>query len=92
MKRKDEPAGGTSQLLDHIGHPPSAENPQAPETLDASTPKVDVSSFSGLLGDDDTQEVMWVDPDRPPISQSDQRKLKNQLKSKAKKYVFRSYT
>ena len=31
------------------------------------------------------EEVIFIDPDRPPISSSDRRKIKNQIKSKAKK-------
>ena len=86
--KEDRPASGVPPLDDLTVTPPvSAENPQAPETLDASTPKVDTSSFAGMFGEDD-QDVVYVDPDRPPVSRSDQRKLKNQLKSKAKKYAL----
>jgi hypothetical protein len=31
------------------------------------------------------EEVLFIDPDRPPVSISDIKKLKNQMKSKAKK-------
>jgi hypothetical protein len=34
---------------------------------------------------DSDEEPILIDPDRPPISSSDHRKLKNQVKSKAKK-------
>lgn len=64
----------------------SAENPQTPETLDASTPTVDKTSFP-LLSDSgsegDPEEIIMIDPDRPPITATDRKKLKNQLKSKA---------
>jgi hypothetical protein len=52
------------------------ENPQVPETLDASTPNIDVSSFTGLMFEGiDAQDVLYIDPDRPPISTSDKRKM-----------------
>ena len=58
----------------------SAENPQTPETLDASTPTVDKASFP-LLSDSgsegDPEEMIMVDPDRPPITATDRKKLKN---------------
>lgn len=34
---------------------------------------------------DKQQEVIYIDPDRPPTCESDLRKIKNQNKSKAKK-------
>jgi hypothetical protein len=37
-----------------------------------------------LFGSDE-DDVLQIDPDRPPISRSDMRKYKNQQKSKAKK-------
>lgn len=39
------------------------------------------------MSDDDEceEDYLLIDPDRPPISTSDRRKLRNQIKSKAKK-------
>jgi len=57
-----------------------------PETLDANTPNIDVSSIQQHIFDGfGAQDVIYIDPDRPPISTSDKRKMQNQLKSKAKK-------
>jgi hypothetical protein len=54
----------------------SDENPQSPETLDSSTPIVDFESIyqsESLL-----EGIVAIDPDRPPISKADKRKLQNQ--------------
>jgi hypothetical protein len=42
-------------------------------------------STMSFFGSSDDDESIMIDPDRPPISRSDHRKLKNQVKSKAKK-------
>jgi hypothetical protein len=61
------------------------ENPQTPKTeADAKHPPT--SGFvSILMSDDEDLQVVAIDPDRPPLSKCDHRKLKNSLKSKAKK-------
>ena len=54
----------------------SVDNPQEPETMDASTPNIDVSRVADLcLEGDDAYDMDYIDPDRPPISTSDLRKL-----------------
>lgn len=57
--------------------------------MDGSTAMIDLSQFAGLMAsgsdDDLVEDLIHVDPDRPPLSKTDRRKLKNQLKSKAKK-------
>jgi hypothetical protein len=57
-----------------------SENPQQAETLIASSTKLDLQVFKSMMGD-----IENIDPDRPPISLSDVRKLNNLQKSKAQK-------
>ena len=38
-----------------------------------------------MMLDENDEQVVWTDPDRPPLSSSDLRKMQNQVKSKALK-------
>ena len=56
----------------------SEENPQCPMMLDPKSTLIEIPYVND-------EQVVWIDPDRPPLSTSDLRKLKNQAKSKALK-------
>lgn len=67
-----------------------SENPQTPLISDFQTSMTDLNRFTLLSefsdeADDKEEEKLPIDPDRPPISSSDRRKLKNSLRSKEKK-------
>lgn len=48
-----------------------------------------MNQFASIMISDDEdslrEQLVPIDPDRPPLSKCDRRKLKNSLKSKAKK-------
>ena len=59
----------------------SAENPQSPETIDSScVHKIDYTSMALLSSDSDEQNcevILPIDPDRPPTSKKDLKKIQN---------------
>lgn len=67
-----------------------SENPQTPLISDLQTSTADLNRFTILSVysdevDFNEEEKLPIDPDRPPISSSDRRKLKNLFRSKEKK-------
>jgi hypothetical protein len=72
-------------LLDCYSANSADENPQTPQTIDITTQTNYKFAILHSDSDETREQVIFVDPDRPPITKADVQRIKNQKKSKAKK-------